>query len=106
MANLLSSGAGNVKFLAPAGQWGLVVVKEKNDEADGVVVKEVHPGTPAAAAGLKPGDRLLTVDGRWTDTVADLYHAAGHVKPGTEARVTVRRDKQEWTVTIKPRPGL
>ena len=47
-----------------------------------MTIKEVLPGSPAAAAGLKVGDRLLTLDGRWTDSLADLYTAAGYVKPG------------------------
>jgi hypothetical protein len=94
------------KVLAPAGQWGLRVGKESSDEAAGVTVKEVLPGTPAAAAGLKAGDRLLVLDGRWTDSVADCYEAASHVRPGTEARVTVRRDGQERELTVKVRNGL
>ena len=31
-------------------------------------------GRPAAAGGLKAGDRLLTLDGRWTDSLG------GHVQ--------------------------
>ena len=42
-------------------------------------MKDVLPESPAALAGIKTGDRLLTLDGRWTDTVADCYIAAGHV---------------------------
>lgn len=92
--------------LAPAAVWGLVVGKEKDDEAAGVVVEKVLDGGAAAAAGLKPGDRLLTVNGRWTDTVADTFTAAGSVKPGKEAAVVVRRDGQEVKLTVKPAKGV
>jgi hypothetical protein len=94
------------KVLSASGQWGLVVRKASGDEAAGVTVKEVMPGTAAAAAGLKAGDRLLTLDGRWTDTVADAYLAAGSVKPSEAVRVTVRRDGKELELTVRPVPGL
>jgi len=58
------------KMLAPAGLWGLAVDKDKDDEEAGVEVKEVLGGGAAAAAGLKAGDRVLTIDGRWTDTIS------------------------------------
>jgi S1-C subfamily serine protease len=92
--------------LAPAAQWGLVAEKAKEDEDAGVTIKEVMPGGAAAAAGLKAGDRLLTLDGRWTDSVADLYTAAGFVKPGTAVKVVLTRDKKEMTLTVKPTAGL
>jgi S1-C subfamily serine protease len=57
-------------------------------------------------AGLKPGDRVLTIDGRWTDTLADLFAAAGYVKPGTTAPVVVKRDGKEVELKVKPMAGL
>ena len=45
-------------------------------------MKAVLAGGPAAAGGLKAGDRILTIDGRWTDTLGDAYVAAGFAKPG------------------------
>jgi membrane-associated protease RseP (regulator of RpoE activity) len=94
------------KVLSPAAQWGMLVRKETGDEADGVSVTEVLPGGAADAAGLKAGDRLLTLDGRWTDTLADLYAAAGYVKPGKEVAVVVKRGGKDVTLKVKPAPGL
>ena len=94
------------KVLAASGQWGLVVRKAAGDDSAGVPVKEVRPGSAAAAAGFQAGDRLLTLDGRWTDTVADTYLAASLVKPGESVRVTVRRDGKEMELTVRPAPGL
>ena len=100
------SGKPTPTVLAPAAQWGLVAGKDKTDEDAGVTLKEVVAGGAAAAAGLKAGDRLLTLDGRWTDSIADLYTAAGFVKPGTPVKVVVTRGKKEMTITVTPVAGL
>ncbi len=95
-----------VKILSPAAQWGFLPAKDDKDDDAGVTVKEVFEGGAAAAAGLKAGDRLLTIDGRWTDSIPDLYRAAEYVKPGATAPVTVQRDGKELTLKVKPTTGL
>jgi hypothetical protein len=94
------------KFMAPTGQWGLRLGKDKADNQAGVNVISVLRESAAERAGIRTGDRLLTVDGRWTDSVVDTYLAAGHVKPGAEAKVLVRRGDQEIEILVKPRLGL
>src|SRR5262245_12034381 len=94
------------KVAAPAGLWGLELAKGSSDEADGVDVKAVHEGGAAAEAGLKAGDRLLTIDGRWTDSLADAYVAAGYAKPGKPIAVVVKRDGKEVKLTVSPKTGL
>jgi S1-C subfamily serine protease len=79
--------------------------KDSADESPGVTVKEVAAGSPAAAGGLKAGDRLLTLDGRWTDTLSDTFSAASFVKPGSPAVLTVKRDGKEVKLTVKPAKG-
>lgn len=34
------------------------------DRNPGLVIKSVHPNSPAERAGLKPGDRLIAVNGK------------------------------------------
>ena len=92
--------------LAPAAVWGLVVDKEKDDEAAGVTVSAVLTGGAAAAAGLRAGDRVLTIDGRWTDTISDAFLAATLVKPGREAAVVVKRGCKDVTLKVKPAKGV
>jgi hypothetical protein len=94
------------KILAPAGLWGLSLGKESGDDEAGVTVKESLGGGAAAAAGLKPGDRVLTIDGRWTDTIADAYLAATLVKAGREAVVVVKRGGKEIQLTVKVAKGV
>jgi len=102
----MSSSKPQPRVAAPAGLWGLELAKSGGDDADGVDVKGVMAGGAAAAAGLKEGDRILTIDGRWTDTIGDAYVAASFVKPGKPAVVVVKRDGKEVKVTVKPKAGL
>jgi Aspartyl protease/PDZ domain len=106
MAAIMSGASDEPKVLAPAAQWGIVAEKDAKDEEAGVAVKAVLSNSPAEAAGLKAGDRLLTLGGRWTDTLVDLYTAAGYVKPGETAAVVLKRDGKEMTLKVKPASGL
>lgn len=105
MALALMSGD-QPKVLAPAAHWGFIAAKKEGDEEAGVDVKEVLADSPAAKAGLKPGDRLLTLDSRWTDSLADLYFAAGYVKAGTTATLIVKRGGKDVELQVKPVAGL
>jgi hypothetical protein len=98
-------GRAEPKVVGAAGLWGFAVEKPSDDAEPGVTVGKVFADTPAATAGLKPGDRLLTLDGRWTDTVTDTYLAASLVRPGRPARLVVRRGDQEQTITVTPVKG-
>jgi hypothetical protein len=93
------------RVVGAAGLWGFVVEKPKGDIKAGVVVKRVYADTPAASGGLKAGDRILTIDDRWTDTLGDAYIAASLVKPGRAADVVVKRDGKEVTLRVTPAKG-
>ena len=62
-----------------------------------VVVANVERGSPAAAAGLRPGDRILAVDGRPAAGFSRVSHLirASHGAPVT---VTVRRGEKRLTL--------
>ena len=94
------------RIAAPAGLWGLELDKSRSDELEGVDVKSVIKGGAAADAGLLPGDRVLTIDGRWTDSLADAYLAASFAKPGKPVPVVVKRDGKEVQLKLTPKPGL
>jgi predicted metalloprotease with PDZ domain len=105
---MIMGGDKGPKVISPAGQWGFAVEKPTSDKDKdaGVVVKSVIKDSPAAVGGLKAGDRLLTLDDRWTDTVLDTYLAASLAKPGTEVKVKVKRDGKDMELTVKPVSGL
>ena len=99
--------SGGDPVIAPAVSLGLRVAKDARDPAAGVVVVAVPAGGPAADAGLLIGDRLLTLDGRWTDAVDDVYTAAAAVDAGPTAMVaTLSRDGRPMTVSIAVRHGI
>jgi hypothetical protein len=106
VSGLLASEKPVTKRLAPAAMWGLSIGKERADEQAGVNIREVLAGGAAQQAGLRAGDRLLSLDGRWTDSVADCYLAASYVKPGAEVRVIIERQGKEQELVVKPVAGL
>jgi S1-C subfamily serine protease len=55
----------------------------------GVLINSVTSGGPAAKAGIKPGDVILTLNGHHTATVDDLTSAASELKPGTTVAVGI-----------------
>ena len=96
-----------VTFLAPAAQWGMRLDDKKaDDDEPGLTVADVLPDSAAARAGLKVGDRLLTIDARWTDSANDCYRAAEAIKPGKTVDVVVRRAGKQLTLAIKPAAGF
>lgn len=57
-----------------------------NAEPAGVSIRYVYSGSPAATAGLKPGDRLLKLDGKQINGTDDLRDRLSRLRP--EAAVT------------------
>ena len=66
----------------------------------GAVVDSVVPGGPAADAGLRAGDRVLSVAGRTVDKSTDIAAAISGAKPGTEVKIGVRRGDGERTLGV------
>jgi Tol biopolymer transport system component len=72
----------------------------------GLVLSDVVPGGPAAAVGLKAGDRITEIDTHEIANAADLMFVLTMGKPGQPARITYVRDGKTYTVTAtygKPR---
>jgi len=67
----------------------------------GAVVGAVVPGGPAAAGGLRPGDRIVSIAGRAVAGSSDVSAAITGLRPGQEVKVGVRRGGDERTLTVK-----
>jgi regulator of sigma E protease len=65
------------------------------------VIGRVAEGSPAAVAGLRPGDRILSVDGRPVDTW-DAMSIEVVTKAGRELTLLVARDQSQVSVTVTP----
>ncbi len=70
-----------------------------NRDADGWTVREVWDGTPADDAGLRPGDRILSVNGEPYHPFSAFNGAGGAV---SEVTLEVRRGSETRTVTLTP----
>lgn len=79
--------------------FGLVGVPEFR-----LVVAEILPGYPAEHAGLRPGDRLLAVDGDPLDDWPELVRKVQE-SPGRPLRLSVERGGQTLEITVVPRPN-
>lgn len=108
MAQMMSAQRddGKPRILVPQSQWGFAADKGTQDGDAGLDVQSVLKGGAMDKAGLKTGDRLLTIDGRWTDTVVDLFEAASHVKPGQTVPVKIKRGEKEIELSVTPTSGL
>jgi putative serine protease PepD len=68
--------------------------------SEGAVVTKVPEGTPAAAAGLRVGDRIVSVDGvQVADGVALIVAIRSH-RPGQRIELTLVRDDAERTLEV------
>lgn len=93
--------------LAPHGLFGLSVDEPEGGlKAPGVPISSVLNDSPAQQAGLKVGDVLVSLDGRWTTSVTDAYAAALGAQPGQPVKLVILRNGQERTVTVTPKEGL
>jgi membrane-associated protease RseP (regulator of RpoE activity) len=73
-----------------------------SDSADkkGVVVDEVAKDSPAAKAGLRAGDRIVTVENGPVESFKDLADRVSKHKPGDKLMMQIVRDDKEQSITV------
>lgn len=74
-------------------------------------VRVVNTGGPCAAAGLKPGDLISSINGRQVGSLDDFNYIVSSVEPRTEVKIIFERDGKllgtdVMTEETKREPGL
>jgi regulator of sigma E protease len=67
------------------------------------MVASVNPGSPAAAAGIQPGDRFVSVNGEKVDTFADVQRLVSG-RAGDPLTFVMLRDGSEVSMVATPQP--
>ena len=70
----------------------------------GALVADIWPNGPAARAGLRQGDVIVSVDGRPAVDAAAVSYAISSRRPGDDVRLGVRRGNGEQTLTLRAEP--
>jgi Do/DeqQ family serine protease len=69
--------------------------------AHGALITDVLPGSPAAAAGLKPGDLVTSVNGQPVTDAQDLRNAQGLAPVGSTLALGVNRNGRQLQLEAK-----
>jgi serine protease Do len=73
------------------------------DAAEGALVSNVRPDTPASDAGIEHGDVILSVDGRKVKTTRDLIDYVSSRGPSATVTLEVLRDGKRLNKQVKLR---
>ena len=103
-AYAMNSGSTATKTPAPATLSSNVEpwlgVKLANAPIRGAVVASVVPGSPAATAGIRPGDVITQLDTQPIVTPAILTSAIAGMQPGDKVDLQLQRGASQYTVNV------
>ena len=85
---------------------GFLGIVWAEDEPGTVRVVKVLRGSPAEAAGLRPGDALREIGGKPVDGLKTARALTAGVRPGDAVAVVVKRDGEETTLKLTAGEGL
>jgi serine protease Do len=72
----------------------------KLESSRGALVAETVPGSPAASAGIKPGDIIVAFQGETIGNPHDLTRRVAGTPPGTKVALRVARNGRETPVAV------
>ena len=97
---VLSAGA-LMNALLPLLIFTIMFMLPQEEEVGRLAVTEVLAGTPAAQAGLQPGDIFVAANGQGIESRVDLTREI-NLNGGSELTLLVERDRSLQTVTLTP----
>lgn len=74
--------------------------------ATGVLVIGVAPGSPASLCGLREGDLIVAINGQSVPSIDALHKFLTGDQIGIEARLSILRQTEKLTLSIKPAESL
>jgi serine protease DegQ len=85
-----------------AESFGIAKDKTTGELPKGVLINGVLQNSPAAKAGIQPGDLILKVAGQGVDDVPDMLSRVAALTPGESAMVLLQRNGKEMQVRVTP----
>lgn len=70
-------------------------------QAEGALISDIAPNSPAARAGLERGDVIVAVNGKRVQSPQELQRLVAGLQPGAAANLTIMRNGQEQTVSAR-----
>ena len=92
--------------LADGQRWGLMsqpgayIGVVHDPESDAARIRQVYPSSPAARAGIRPGDTVMRFAERPVTDFNSLFSLVQSQKPGSEVEVRIRRGEDEIDLRI------
>jgi serine protease Do len=68
--------------------------------AEGALIAEPQPNSPASKAGLKAGDVIASIDGARVKDAAEVTSKIAAAQPGATVELGIFRDSAEQTITV------
>ena len=87
--------------LTPRVVLGIAPDMDDASPQPGIAVAGVAPGLGADKAGIKPGDRLLSVDGVMLNDASEIFKSLSGKKSGDMVQVRIRRGADELDLQIE-----
>lgn len=107
---LIVSGKVQHPYIGVA-MWPITAEKQQFyglPDRNGAIVKSVETGSPAAQAGLQPGDVIRTIDGKSMKSNVEVQQLIGDKKVGDTIKIDILRNntvKRTINVKLGDRPG-
>lgn len=100
MAGTYIQSEGSKKKEDRGGYTGIVLVTNAVSNTP-PYIEEVVPGSPAAAAGLRPDDLIVYVDGELIPSITSFRELIRAFGPGAEVRLEVQRGTRLESIRLK-----